>query len=406
LQAQTLKERFSQLFTFGDCGEPLCLTVNAAVHGDHYIPSVVQGENNLLGFLTGAIGQSIGNLPFTAASSGVAFTFEGGVPVPVPISPGPIFAERAETLGRGRAFVSATLNGIAFDNVRGVPLSNLNFSFAHQNVGNAAMGDPSFENDVIEVATDLKLSLLVTSIVGTYGLTDRIDIGVALPIVRASLSGTSEAEVNQFSDPSPHSFGTQGNPTPMASASAEGSALGLGDIALRMKVNVFQTPQNSFSIVGDVRLPTGNEDDFLGSGATIVRVFGVASARYGDFTPHVNAAYLHTNAVDQNNRFLGALGFDQLVSPQFTIFGELLASVENGESRLRLPEPVVYTAPAPRTLELTEIPDRKDNFFDASFGAKYSAGNDLRILANVLFPLAKAGVRPTMLWTLGLERTF
>ncbi|MGH7552000.1 MAG: hypothetical protein ACREMQ_03125, partial [Longimicrobiales bacterium] len=105
LFGQTLRQQFSRLFTFGDCGEPLCLTVNAAIHGNHYIPSVVQGENNLLAFLTGEIGQAVGNLPFTAASSGVAFTFEGGVPVARRVSTGPIFAERAETLGRGRLFV-------------------------------------------------------------------------------------------------------------------------------------------------------------------------------------------------------------------------------------------------------------------------------------------------------------
>jgi hypothetical protein len=406
LEAQTLKQRFSQLFTFGDCGEPLCLTVNAAVHGDHYIPSVVQGENNLLAFLTGAIGQSVANLPFTAATSGVTFSFEGGAPVATSISPGPIFAERAQTLGRGRLLVAATLNGISFDNVRGVPLDNLAFSFAHQNVGDAALGNPTFENDVIEVVTDLSLSLLVASFVASYGVTDRLDIGVALPLVRASMSGSSNATVDQFTDPSPHAFGTNADPTPVASSSVDGSATGPGDIAVRVKVTAFQGANNGVAIVGDARFPTGDEEDFLGSGATIVRVLGVVSGSYGSFTPHVNAGYLHTSAGDQNNRLLGTIGFDHLLSPSVTIAGELIGSFETADSRLQLPAPVVFTAPAPRTLELTSIPDRKDNFLDASFGVKYSAGNDFRLLANVVFPLAEAGVRPTALWTVGLERTF
>ena len=401
LQGQSLRERFTQLFTFGDCGQPLCLTLPpGSIHGSHYIPSVVQGENNLLGFMTGAIGQSISNLPFSAASSGVIYNFETGAEEVV--SPGPIFAERAPTLGRGKLFASVTFNGISFDNVRGVPLNNLNFSFAHENIGDAAMGNPTYENDVIEVNTDLQLSLFVTSLVVSYGLSNRIDVGAALPLVRASLKGESQAEVNQFTAPSPHSFGTSS----VASSSSEGSAIGLGDIALRMKVNLVQTARTGFALVGNVRLPTGDEENFLGSGATTVRVFGVASAQYGNFTPHVNAAYLHTSALDQNNRFLGTVGFDHLLSPQFTMFGELLGSMETGESRSHLPEPVVFTAPTVRRLDLTEIPDRNDNALNASLGMKYSTAGNLRVLGNVVFPLAKAGVRPTILWTLGVERIF
>ncbi|MGH7506473.1 MAG: hypothetical protein ACRELX_12510 [Longimicrobiales bacterium] len=407
LHGQTLSDRVSQLFTFGDCGDPLCLDVNAAVHGDHYNPSVVQGENNLLAFLNGAIGLSVGNLPFTAATSGVTFSFGAGAPVATTVSPGPIFGERAQTLGRGRLLVGATVNGIAFDNVRGVPLNDVNFIFTHQNTAGAALGDPTFERDIIRVSTNLDLSLLVTSLVASYGVTDRIDFGIALPIVRASLSGSSDAMFEQY-DPgaSPHYFGTDANRTLVAQSSASGDAIGIGDIGGRIKVNAYQDESRGVALVGDVRLPTGNEDDFLGSGATTVRVIGVASARFGNFTPHVNAGYQYTSASDLNNRLLATLGFDHLVSERVTVAGDLLGSFETGQSRLLLPDPVVYTAPDVRTVELTDIPRKDDNFVDASFGAKFSAGQDFRIIANVVFPLAKAGVRPTALWTVGLERTF
>lgn len=102
LGAQSLRDRFSELFTFGICGEPLCLDVNASVHGDHFIPSIVQGRDNTLEFMLNAIGFALGNIPLTAAASGVAYRFEGGVPIATTVSAGPIFADRAETLGRGR----------------------------------------------------------------------------------------------------------------------------------------------------------------------------------------------------------------------------------------------------------------------------------------------------------------
>lgn len=405
VEGQTLRDRFSQLFTFGNCGEPLCLDVNAAVHGDHYIPSVVQGENNLIAFLNGAIGQSLSNLPFGAATSGVTFSFEGGTPVATAVSPGPIFGERAQTLGRGRLVLAANLTGISFDNVRGEPLSNLALRFAHQNVGAAEMGDPSFENDVIEVRSDIDLSLLVTSLLASYGIGDRIDIGVAVPIVHASLSGASEARIDPWQTPSPHAFGTQGDPSLVASSSTEGSATGIGDVAVRLKVNAYEGGAAGLALVGDVRLPTGDEENFLGTGDTNVRVFAVGSATYGNFSPHINAGYFYTNGENQSNRALATVGFDHLVSPMVTIAGELMGSLQLG-TFWGLPQPVTYTVPETRTLALTDIPDRKDHIMQASFGAKFSPGADFRILGNVLFPLTNAGISPTAVWTVGLERSF
>lgn len=400
---QTLKDEFSNLFTFGSCGEPLCLDVNSEVHGDHYIPSIVQGEANMLAFLTGAIGQSVANLPFAAASSGVIFTFQGGAPTATPISAGPIFAERATTLGRGRFFASATLHAIDFDNVRGRPLSDLEFRFAHQNVADPTYGDPALENDVIDVTTDIDLSLLVTSIVLGYGVTDRIDVGVAVPLVRASLKGTSHAEINPFDfATSPHAFGTQASPSLTATGSADGSAIGIGDLGLRAKVNATET----FSLVGDVRLPTGAEDDFLGSGATTVRVFGVLSQRYGAFTPHANAGFMYTDAEKQNSRILATLGFDHVMSGSVTFAAELIGSFETSDSPLGLPDPVVFAQPVTRTLSLTSVPDRKDNPVDASFGFKYVGGNDTRLVGNVSFPLNDAGMRSRAQWMIGVERVF
>ena len=69
-QGQTLSESVSALFNFGTCGEPLRLDVNAAEHGAHYVPSIVQGESNTLAFLNAAIAIGLGQLPFPSANSG------------------------------------------------------------------------------------------------------------------------------------------------------------------------------------------------------------------------------------------------------------------------------------------------------------------------------------------------
>jgi len=405
---QSLSERFSQLFTFGDCGEPLCLDVNSAAHGLHYIPSVTQGENNMLAFLTGSIATSLGSLPFAAASSGVTFRFEAGIPVATSVSGGPIFAERSQTLGRGRVLAGLNVNGISMDNVRGMPLSDLEFRFSHQNTQDPALGDPAFENDIIEVNTNLSLSLLVTSVFASYGLLDNVDIGVLVPVVRASLDGTSNAQVVPFGGGTntPHQFGTQSNPSLQANSVAEGSAIGIGDIAVRAKANLYQTPEWGFAALADARLATGDEENFLGSGSTSFRVLGIASGRFGNLSPHVNAGMAIRGGDNQTNSLLVTLGFDHLVSASVSIAADLVTDFSMGDSKLVLPEPVVYTSPTVRTVALSDIPDQKDNLMDASFGAKFTLPGEYRAVANILFPLGDGGLRPKFLWTLGFERTF
>lgn len=406
VEAQSLSERFMTLFTFGDCGTPLCLTVNSAVHGQHYNPAVTQGQLNLLSFLTNSIGNSLGNVPFTGASSGVTFSFASGAPVATSLSGGPIFAERSQTLGRGRLLAGFNVSSFSMDNVRGVPLNDLEFNFTHQNIQNAAVGDPEFENDIIEVNTDLSLSLMVTSAYASYGLFDDVDIGVLVPLVRASLSGSSRAAVIPWTQPSPHQFGTPGNPSATAQSASDGSAMGLGDIAVRMKANLYQTETWGAAALVDARLPTGDEENFLGTGSTSVRAMGVFSRRSGSFSAHANAGVALRTGEHQNNSLLLTLGFDHLVSSTVTIAGEVVSGFEMGESKLVLPAPVVFTAPEVRTVEVTDIPDQKDNLIDASFGAKFLVLRDYRVVTNILFPLSDGGLRPKFFWTLGLERTF
>ena len=77
------------------------------------------------------------------------------------ISAGPIYAERAQTLGRGRLFAGLARSGLSYKTLRGIPLDAVQFTFAHQNVdfpGCDAIfgadctlyGVPTFENETID----------------------------------------------------------------------------------------------------------------------------------------------------------------------------------------------------------------------------------------------------------------
>ena len=162
------------------------------VHGNHFIPAAVSGNATIISFLTNSIGSNVSNLPVSASSGGETFRFEGATPVRTSISPGPIYAERAQTLGSGRLFMSLSRTGLHYETLRGVPLDAVPLVFTHANVdfpgcdaifgGDCTRyGVPAFENEVIDFTLGLDVNVDVTAFALTYGINDRIDLGVVLP---------------------------------------------------------------------------------------------------------------------------------------------------------------------------------------------------------------------------------
>src|SRR6266700_6055599 len=285
LPAQGLRDKISELFIFTAGQDPLFLGGTAgsdsatALHADHFIPAARSENGTLISFIGNAISGNVANLPVSATSGGSTFRFEGGVPVRTSVSPGPVFAERAQTLGRGRVFVGVNVNRLHFETLRGVSLNDVQMTFTHENVTGpqcdsivgtscTPYGVPTLENDEIAVRLALDLDMTVTSFFLSFGLLDRVDIGVVLPIVSTSLRGTSDAEIVPFGGPTAAHFwgGTPSNPQLSTSRLVQASATGMGDVAARVKVNVTQSDRTTFSILGDARFPTGSEADLLGSG--------------------------------------------------------------------------------------------------------------------------------------------
>src|SRR5258708_36446094 len=91
--------------------------------------------------------------------------------------------------------------------------------------------------------------------------------GVLRPIVSTWLRGTSNARIiRSGGTPAQHSSGgPPANPQLSTSRLVDGSATGIGDLAARVKVSVTQTERTTFAVLGDVRFPTGSEDDLLRS---------------------------------------------------------------------------------------------------------------------------------------------
>ena len=425
--AQGLREKISQLFIFGAGEDPLFLGGSAdpsnpasiQAHGAHFVPSAVSQNGSLISFLTTAISTSIANAPIGSTSGGVTFRFEAGVPVRTSISAGPIFAERGQTLGRGRTVVGVGRTSSHLSSLRGSDLNNIELFFTHENVDfpgcDAAnggpchlMGIPNLENDVMQFKLSLDLDVKVTSLYATYGVTDFVDVGVVLPIVSTSLRGRSDANIFPFGGTSAAHFfaGTPSDPVLDASRSVEGSAWGVGDLALRSKVSIRQSARTNIAFLVDARFPTGDSDNLLGAGQFSARGLAIMSSRFGPVSAHANIGYAYRGGGQQNDAVLATAGFDELIAPHVTLAVDLVSELQVGHSKLHLPPPVLYDVPFKRTVNPTSIPDIADDLVNGSFGFKFSTDNGFTIVTNALVPLNRGGLRSNITWTTGLEFAF
>lgn len=428
--AQKLRDRLAQLFILGSHTTPLQVSAArdpanpaaGAVADDGFLPSAVAANGAILGFLTKWVSAEPGNIPISATSGGVTFNFSGATPIEGTISPGPIVAERAQTVGRGRMMLGAGFSHLSYNTLRGVPLENVPLLFTHANESGegcaapqvsdcSAHGVPSEENDLLQVLLSLDMTMSVGTVFATYGLFDNVDLGVVVPMVHSRLDASSRASVVPL-DPTgagraAHFLaGSVDDPVLTSSQVVQGSATGLGDIGARLKVKLAGEGPTGVALMGDVRFPTGDEADFLGAGYTAVRALGVASTRFGDFSPHLNVGYLWRSGDGANDAVLASAGFDQVLSPWAMLAAGLVTEFQVGTSVMQAPAPVTFTEPVARSVLPMDVPGGRDNPVTASFGFKFTTRSNLTAVVNSLIPVTHTGPRPDLAWSGGLEYDF
>jgi hypothetical protein len=290
-----------------DNGGPLNSTINKG-HEAHFQASSVSDFRPI----NAEIGLQLSQVPLAAPVAGV--TFQNGVWQEA-VGLGPVLADRAETIGRHTVFLGFNYEYFDFDKADNINLRNFGAVFTHE--FEACPGDPNvtgvpcftnssgqsvpvYTQDVI--ATQNKLNLMVNqySIVATFGLNSKWDASLAVPIVQVRLNMTSNATIYNFEPPPvDHSFAS--NPsdpgeTYIGPSNAifnnHRSAMGVGDIRLRNKFVVWQSDNEKSSIAAglDVRFPTGDAYNFLGSGTWGVRPFFIFS-HASRVSPHMGAGF-------------------------------------------------------------------------------------------------------------------
>jgi hypothetical protein len=432
-RAQTLQDLVGRLFIVGEQTAPLLVNaqeasqpdISSVVQDDGFLPAASVANGAVLDFLTRWVGVSPGYFPVGSTSGGLTFHFEGGLPVAAAVSAGPIYGERGHTLGRGRAVVGANYTSTRFNTSRGKPIDNLRLDFTHGNIDSdqcdaeegrdcAPLGIPVSENDLLEVLLTLDLDVDVASLFMTYGLLDRIDLGLIVPVVHTSLAAHSIAQIipfgTQASGATHFLAGTPLDPVLSTTQVVDGSATGIGDLAGRMKVNLLERNRAAIALLADVRAPTGDEKDFLGTGEWAFRGLGILSLQFGDFSPHANAGYVWRgrNPATRvaNDALLATVGFDQVFAPWATFSADMISELQLGGSVFEVPAPVTFTEPFVRTVRPMEISDARDNLVTVSLGFRLATLSNLMGVANTLIPVTGSSPRPDFAWTLGVEYDF
>ena len=243
----------------------------------------------------------LGTIPVTSSASGFTYRLDSllGVNVRSSENFGPVFVERSLTAGRGKASMSLTFHRTAFSDLDGRPLLDGTLvSTASRLKGAAAPFD-------VETVT-LRMETRTTLFSANVGVTDRLDLGMVLTFLRVSLDGS---RVDTY------------HGTPFVQASGFAIASGLGDVIARGKYNVIRRGGSGLAVGAEVKFPTGNTDNLLGTGETTATPRVIASFERGLLGVHGDAgATVGPRSPEWHYRGAATVA----AHPRLTLVGELL----------------------------------------------------------------------------------
>jgi hypothetical protein len=211
-------------------------------------------------------------LPLATSSGAFTYRFNPdiGTMERVTQSFGPYFINRVITAGRGQATMSVAFRHADFVRLSGRDLRNGSLvTTANKFRGEATPFDVE--------ALSLNLQMQTTTLSGNYGLTDKVDVSVAVPVVHVALSGE---RVNTYGGAS------------LLQATGSATTSGLGDIAVRTKFQLWRTAAASLGGEIELRLPTGSLENLRGSGETAVKPTLILSGGTGHIEAHGNVGFV------------------------------------------------------------------------------------------------------------------
>lgn len=360
-----------------------------------------------------ALTSQLAAVPLPSPASGFTYEFDSelGVFQRTSQSFGPVLAERAETIGGGRFSFGFTFQNFTFDTIEGLDLGNVPAVFEHDS---AFLGGGRI--DVVTTSNDIEARVNQFTTFVSYGITDSVDISLAIPIVSTDLTVVSSATVQRLgtaTNEEVHFYRLQGDEVGARRAfTAFGNASGIGDLTLRLKGRM----GSSAGLGLDIRMPTGDENSLLGVGAAGVRPFLILSRSSRAFSPHINIGYLWNGSsvlggdpttgesADLPDQATYVIGADFGVSSRFTFVIDVLGNYLIDAPRLVRTD--FHARDGETVFPTVAFENQSYNLLSGAVGFKLNVVESLLIDMNILFNLDDNGLRDKITPLIGFEYAF
>jgi len=372
-------------------------------------------QSNFGKFSTALVSQFV-TVPLPSPASGFTYHLDPttGVFQRTTESFGPILSERADTVGARRVSFGFAAQRFTFDTVEGLDLNRVPAVFTHDDA--QLLGG---RQDVVTTVNSIQATVGQFTTFVTIGVTDRFDVSIAVPVVSNSLKVVSNAKIQRLGTTNPltHFFrqsnGDIGN---TRTFTAVGSANGLGDVTVRLKASLDPGRAVGAAVGVDVRLPTGDQMNLLGTGATGVQPFAILSTTYQRISPHVNASYQWNGSsilagnpstgesADFPDQVIYSAGADVSANSHMTLAFDVLGRYLINAERLSSED---FHALDGKSVFTNIVFSRKSfNALSGALGVKINLLDRLLLDANLLFALDDHGVRDKVTPLIGFEYSF
>jgi hypothetical protein len=352
-------------------------------------------------------------LPLPSAATGVILV-KGASGEDVPLETlGPILTDRPQTLGKGRLFLGFGFQQFTFNSINGNNLSAVPFVF--QSTSSPTQVQYTTQTERISFKLDQYV------IVGTYGVSDRMDLSIVVPMERVSI-GVGPVSAGSAGNGTEYLInnGVAAGTIPFVIPYNSGIASGVGDVLLNGKYEFYKGERFHFASGMFIRLATGDALNYLGSGAYGFNPYAVVSYQWR-VSPHARIGYIwNTSTVlipppnpptgSSSTRLPGGFqydfGADMKVFQRVTVAADILGNQFQNSPVL---VPVTTNIPA-FNIPATGVQRLNASYTanDFSIGLKWKPFDKQNVLvyANGLFSLNNVGMRSDPVPLLGLSYTF
>ena len=381
-------------------------------HSAHFVSDF---QFNFGQFSTALVSQLV-SVPLPSPGGGFTFEFDPSLGIfrRTTGSFGPILTDRADTIGARKVAMGFAFQRFTFDSVEGIDLAQVPAVFTHDNA--EQLGG---REDVVTTSNAITAQVNQTTLFVTMGVTDHLDVSLAMPMVSTSLRIVSDAHIRRLGTTNEltHFYRqANGEVGDERIFTAIGSASGLGDLKVRFKTTVRKRETSGVAAGVDIRLPTGDEMNLLGSGSTGIEPFVIWSGAYQMLAPHVNVGYKwNGSSVLAGNPATGqaagfpdqvsyGIGADIAVDPRLTLAVDIIGRYLIDAERLRLED--FQGLDGRSTFPNIVFARDSYNALSGSLGLKVNVFDRLLVDMNVLFKLDEHGLRDKVTPLLGIEYSF